>query len=360
MNNQQKPVTLTIDNTVVTAERGLTILEVARQNNISIPTLCYHKDLSPHGGCRMCIVEVEGLRSFPTACTTPADDGMIVRTQTAQLREMRMDILQLFLSEHTSSCLVCEEKAGCREYMSTIRKSGVTTGCRYCPKDGQCELQALAEEMGVTEIRYPISYRGLRVETEDPFYDRDYNLCILCGRCVRMCQEIRIANVLAYKHRGRNTVIGPAFDRTHLEAGCEFCGACVAVCPTGSLREKVREWEGKPEREETSTCSFCGVGCQVRLLIKGNRVIGSLPAQDPLVNNGQLCVKGRFCNTELVNGYPRRKNTNRRAPRFPGRRRSTPPPPASPNAPPKSSRCSSLPIAQRKMRTSPRNSSVPL
>jgi formate dehydrogenase (NADP+) alpha subunit len=298
-------VTLTIDNISVTAPKGSTILDAARQNNILIPTLCWHPDLSPHGGCRMCIVEVEGLRTFPTACTTPAEDGMIVRTQTDSLQAMRMDILQLFLSEHTSSCLVCEEKLTCRESMSTVRKSGVTTGCRYCPKDGQCELQALAEQMDVTEIRYPISYRGLRVETEDPFYDRDYNLCILCGRCVRMCQEIRIANVLAYKHRGRNTVIGPAFRRTHLEAGCEFCGACVAVCPTGSLREKVREWEGKPDREVVSTCSFCGVGCQVRLLIKGNRVIGSLPANDPIVNNGQLCVKGRFCNTEIVNDHQR-------------------------------------------------------
>ena len=143
------------------------------------------------------------------------------------------------------------------------------------------------------------------MEKEDPFYDRDYNLCILCGRCVRMCQEIRTADVLAFNYRGRDTVIGPALGRTHLEAGCEFCGACVSVCPTGALSEKARKWEGKPDREEITTCTFCGVGCQMCLLIKGDRVIGSLPTQDKLVNNGQLCVKGRFCISEMVNGYRR-------------------------------------------------------
>jgi len=305
-------MTLTIDNKTVTADTGASILDVARQNGIDIPTLCWHEQLSPHGGCRMCIVEVEGLSHFPTACTTPAADGMIVRTHTAQIREMRAEILQLFLSEHTASCLVCDEQEECREYMSTVRKAGVTTGCRYCPKDGQCELQAVTESLGVRDIIYPIYYRGIPVETEDPFYDRDYNLCILCGRCVRMCQEVRLADVLAYKHRGRDAIIGPAFARTHLEAGCEFCGACVSVCPTGTLREKARAWEGAPDREEITTCTFCGVGCQVRLLVKEDRIIGSLPADDPTVNQGQLCVKGRFCNTELVNGHQRIRHPYRR------------------------------------------------
>jgi predicted molibdopterin-dependent oxidoreductase YjgC len=312
MNREITHVNVVIDNKAIEAEAGASILQVAKQNDIYIPTLCYHESLSPHGGCRLCIVEVEGLRTFPTACTTPVDEGMIIRTHTAQIQEMRGEILQLFLSEHTSSCLVCDEKAGCREFMSTVRKAGVTTGCRYCPKDGQCELQAVTESLEINDIIYPIYYRGMSVETEDPFYDRDYNLCVLCGRCVRMCQEVRLANVLAYKHRGRKSIIGPAFARTHLEAGCEFCGACVSVCPTGTLREKARAWEGKPEREETTTCAFCGVGCQVKLLIKEERIIGSLPAEDPIVNQGQLCVKGRFCNTELVNGHQRVKNPYRR------------------------------------------------
>jgi len=308
MKKRNTTIQVIIDNQPLKVSSGITILEAAREHDIFIPTLCAHEELSPHGGCRMCIVEVEGMRNLPTACTTPIQDGMIIRTHTAQLQETRMEILQLYMSEHTSSCLICDEKDDCKRFMPTIRKAGVTTGCRYCPNDGQCEFQTLAEQLGVTEIKYPIYYRGMRVETEDPFYDRDYNLCVLCGRCVRMCQEIRTANVLAFTNRGRQTVIGPAYGRTHLEAGCEFCGACVSVCPTGTLREKTRAWEGKEDREEITTCTFCGVGCQVRLQIKGDRIIGSLPAPDPLVNNAQLCVKGRFCGTELANGPLRLRN----------------------------------------------------
>ena len=305
MSKQNERVTINIDNQALEAERGLTILQAAEQANIYIPTLCAHKHLTPFGGCRMCIVEVEGMRGFPTACTTPVEEGMVIRTHTAQVQAERREILQLILSEHTSSCLICEEKDQCKEYMGTVRKAGVTTGCRYCPSDGQCELQDVVEKIGVKEIDYPIYYRRLPVEKDDPFYDRDYNLCILCGRCIRMCQEVRTANTLAFKQRGRHTVIGPAYDRTHLEAGCEFCGACVSVCPTGALSERVRKWEGKAQREEITTCPLCAVGCQLRLQVKGNEIIGSLPAEDPLVNNGQLCVRGRFCITELVNNYQR-------------------------------------------------------
>lgn len=305
MSRRNDQVSISIDNSSFKVRSGLTILEAAEQNDIYIPTLCAHKELTPFGGCRMCIVEVEGMRGLPTACTTPVEEGMIIRTQTAQVQAERKEILQLILSEHTSSCLICEEKDECKEFMGTIRKAGVTTGCRYCPNDRACELQDVVERMEITEIGYPVYYRGLRVEKDDPFYDRDYNLCILCGRCIRMCQEIRTANTLAFKQRGRYTVIGPAYERTHLEAGCEFCGACVSVCPTGALAEKVSKWEGKPEREQITTCPFCGVGCQIRLQVRGDEVLGSLPEQDTLINNGQLCVKGRFCVAEVVNNYQR-------------------------------------------------------
>ncbi len=303
--NSAREVTIQVDNQTVTVDKGLTILQAAERNGIYIPTLCTHKDLSPFGGCRMCIVEVEKMRGLPTACTTPVEEGMVIRTNTAQVQAVRADILQLILSEHTSSCLICDEKEECKLYSTTIRKAGVTTGCRYCPNDNRCELQDVVAKLGLQEIGHPIYYRNLPVEKEDPFFDRDYNLCILCGRCVRMCQDIRTAGTLAFTQRGRQTVIGPAFNRTHMEAGCEFCGACVSVCPTGALAEKTNKWEGKHEREEITTCPFCGVGCQVRLLVKGDKILGSLPAEDPLINHGQLCVKGRFCVPEIVNGPQR-------------------------------------------------------
>jgi formate dehydrogenase alpha subunit len=311
MGKSAKSVHINIDNRALDVEPGLTILQAAERNGIYIPTLCAHQDLTPFGGCRLCIVKVDGIRGLTTACTTPVEEGMVVRTDTAQVQAERREILRLILSEHTSSCLICDERVECKEYMGTIRKSGVTTGCRYCPNDDQCELQDVVDYLDVKEIGYPVYYRGLLVEKKDPFYDRDYNLCILCGRCIRVCQEIRTASTLAFKQRGGHTVIGPAFDRSHLEAGCEFCGACVSVCPTGALAEKARKWEGKPEREEVTTCPLCGVGCQLRLLIKGGRIIGSLPAEDPLVNNGQLCVKGRFCVAGLVNHHRRLKKSHR-------------------------------------------------
>ena len=305
MSRPSARLSVTIDSQALAVEPGLTILQAARRNGIYIPTLCFLEGLSAFGGCRMCIVEVEGTNRFPTACTTPVDDGMVIRTNTAQVQAVRAEVLQLILSEHPASCLVCDEKDECRTFSGTIRKAGVTTGCRYCPGDSACELQQLAEKLGVAEIHYPVSYRNLRLEKEDPFYDRDYNLCVLCGRCIRVCQEVRAAGTLAFTQRGNSTVIGPAFGRTHLAAGCEFCGACVSVCPTGALAEKTRKWEPAAERQQITTCAFCGIGCQLAVQVSGSTVVGSLPAEGLSPNDGQLCVKGRFCIPELVNDHRR-------------------------------------------------------
>ncbi|MGB7296710.1 MAG: 2Fe-2S iron-sulfur cluster-binding protein, partial [Candidatus Aminicenantales bacterium] len=262
---EPRQLTMEINHRAVIFPEGVTVLRAAELNGVDIPSLCSHKDLSPFGGCRLCMVEIEGMRGYPLSCSTVAQEGMKVLTDTATLRELRQEILKLILSEHPSSCLVCEERDDCRDYQGTIRKAGVTTGCRFCPNDRQCELQDLVEKIGVTEIDFPIDYHGYDPEHDDPFYDRDYNICILCGRCVRMCQEVRGTSVLAFTHRGPKVKIGPAFGRSHAEAGCEFCGACVDVCPTGALADKASKWEGKPDGFRISTCPFCAVGCQIEL-----------------------------------------------------------------------------------------------
>jgi NADH dehydrogenase/NADH:ubiquinone oxidoreductase subunit G len=292
---------LTIDGAELSARDGSSVLEVALQNDIYIPHLCSHPDLMPYGGCRMCLVEVEGMRGCPPACTTQAREGMVVYTKTDAVLTTRREILQLILSEHPAACLICTESAECISYQSTIRKVGVTTGCRYCPKDGVCELQAVVKSLGVTELTLPNIYRDQPVENGEGFYDRDYNLCIFCARCVRVCQEHRQAAVLSLRQRGALTTIGPAFEMSHYEAGCEFCGACVSVCPTGALSEKGRKWAGVAQRLAPSVCMLCSQQCDIQAAVVKDRVVGTLPPGDPHVAGGELCVKGRFCLADLAN-----------------------------------------------------------
>ena len=217
-------INLVIDGRRVEAERGMTVLESAHQADIYIPALCAHPDLSPFGACRLCIVEIEGMRGFPTACTTPAQDGMVVRTNTAKLQQLRRNTLELILSEHPYSCLTC-------------------------PENLHCELQRVAYYIGLDKVSLPSINKEIPICGEDPLFVRDYNLCILCGRCVRACQEVRGVGAVAFTLRGIQTVVGTVFGRPLKDSGCRFCGACVEVCPTGALRDKETRWASKAEKE---------------------------------------------------------------------------------------------------------------
>ena len=296
-------IKLTIDGKTIEVEEGKTVLEAAQQGDIYIPTLCAHPDLPPYGACRMCIVEIEGVRGYPPSCTTPVSNGMVVKTDTPVIKQFRLDVLELILSQHPHSCLICEKRVECdehKEYRECIRKVGITTGCKFCPKDRQCELQEVVDKSGLKELSLPLHYKGFLVEKGDPFYDRDYNLCILCGRCVRVCQEIRGAGTLSFTYRGPRSIVGTAYNRTHMEAGCHFCGSCVTVCPTGALSERVSKWDGPPDHSVVTTCSYCGIGCQLQFQVKNGRMIKALPEADPLINKGQACAKGRFSVVEFV------------------------------------------------------------
>ncbi|MEN8153349.1 MAG: 2Fe-2S iron-sulfur cluster-binding protein [Acidobacteriota bacterium] len=292
-----------IDNKLIKVKKGETVLDAAEKNDIYIPHLCSHPELSEYGGCRMCIVEVEGIRGYPTACTTVVSDGMKIRTKGKKVREMRKEILQLILSEHPAGCLICKED--CNDLMGSIRKVGDVTGCRWCPKDENCELQKVVRYVTVEGIKFPVYYQDIEVEKNDPFFDRDYNLCIYCARCVRICEEHRKSYVIALNNRGKEMVVGSAFSNSHIEAECEFCGACVSVCPTGTLSEKSRKWAGTPTGYSDSVCSLCGLNCKIQYVLKGDKIIGTLPPGDPMDSGGDLCVKGRFCFSNLINSPKR-------------------------------------------------------
>ncbi|MGB6338409.1 MAG: 2Fe-2S iron-sulfur cluster-binding protein, partial [Candidatus Aminicenantaceae bacterium] len=197
-----------IDNKMIETEGQKTILNVARDNRIYIPSLCDHKELSPFTGCRICLVEIKGRRGYPPSCGTYVEEGMEIVTDSPELRKLRKDILELILSEHPNACLICSEKDSCDDYKSTIRKVGEVTGCVLCSNNRRCELQDVVDALKLEKVGFPSVYRDFEIKRRDPFFDRNYNLCILCGRCVRVCHELRGASAIAFVNRGPDEVIG--------------------------------------------------------------------------------------------------------------------------------------------------------
>jgi formate dehydrogenase alpha subunit len=285
-------IRLSIDDREVEVPQGATILEAARKAGSYIPALCDHPDLKPIGSCKLCIVSVKGLDCYPTACNTLAEEGMVVQTKTDELQEMRRHTLEMLLAltNHPTSCLFCERRNECNDLRECMRKFPVTVGCKYCPKDDECELQEAVRFVGLENNRYEISFKN-RPVLREPFFDRNYNLCILCGRCVRTCQEVRGEGVLS---------TNPDFHRMHWigpecleDSNCKFCGSCVDVCPTAALYARFEKWQ-KPEKTTNTVCPYCGVGCQIEVGVLDNRLVRVRGKRDCLPNNGQLCVKGRF------------------------------------------------------------------
>jgi predicted molibdopterin-dependent oxidoreductase YjgC len=266
-----KIVNLTIDGQAVQAKAGQTILEAATAVGIEIPTLCHHPALEPIGACRMCLIEVSRFQPLYPACTYRVSEGLSVETHSPRVEKARRFVLELLLSDHPLDCMTCE-------------------------RTGNCELQDLAYRYGIKESRFPGTQHHYALDTSNPFFERDYEKCIVCRRCVRACNEINGVEALGMIQRGWDTQVGTAFDGLMQDSPCEFCGMCVEVCPTGALHPVLGKRQGRAWEMEkvATTCTYCGVGCQFYLNVKDGRILGVSSKWDAPANHGWLCVKGRY------------------------------------------------------------------
>ena len=266
-------VTLEIDGRAVTVPAGTTVMRATAVSGGSIPKLCATDNLKQFGSCRLCLVEIDGMRGTPASCTTPVADGMKVHTQTPKLAKLRRGVMELYISDHPLDCLTCSA-------------------------NNDCELQDQAAAVGLRDVRY--GYDGanhLAAETDasNPYFDFDATKCIVCSRCVRACDEVQGTLALTVESRGFGSQISAGVKSDDfLSSECVSCGACVQACPTSALMEKAVTEIGKPERAVVTTCAYCGVGCTFRAEMRGEQVVRMVPWKDGKANRGHSCVKGRF------------------------------------------------------------------
>lgn len=266
------PVSLSIDGVEITVPAGTSVLRAAALQGARLPRLCATDSLEPFGSCRMCLVEIDGQRGYPAACTTPVSAGMAVRTQSEALARLRRGVMELYVSDHPLDCL-------------------------GCAANGNCELQTVAGQVGLREVRYGLAGANHLADAKDesnPYFDYDPAKCIVCNRCVRACEETQGTFALSIVGRGFDSRVRAAGGADFLGSECVSCGACVQACPTATLVEKSVVAQGQPERSVATTCAYCGVGCGFRAELKGERVVRMTPDRDGRANHGHSCVKGRF------------------------------------------------------------------
>ncbi len=265
-------VSLTIDGTEITVPQGTSVMRAATQAGFAIPKLCATDSLQAFGSCRMCVVEIDGMKGKPASCTTPVSDGMVVRTQSESLQRLRRNVMELYISDHPLDCLTCAA-------------------------NGDCELQDMAGVVGLRDVRYGFEGENhLQAEKDqsNPYFTFDPSKCIVCSRCVRACDEIQGTLALTIDGRGFESKVAAGQNADFMDSECVSCGACVQACPTATLIEKSVENIGQPKRSIVTTCAYCGVGCSFKAELRGDQLVRMVPYKGGGANKGHSCVKGRF------------------------------------------------------------------
>ena len=268
-----KIVQLEIDGVSVSVPEGTSLMRAAVEAGTMIPKLCATDSLEPFGSCRLCLVEIEGRRGFPASCTTPAETGMKVRTQSPKLAELRRNVMELYISDHPLDCLTCTA-------------------------NGNCELQSMAGAVGLRAVRYGMAgenhFENASKDESNPYFTYDPAKCIVCNRCVRACEEQQGTFAITISGRGFESRVTAGQNESFMESECVSCGACVNACPTATLTEKTLIQMGQADHDVTTTCAYCGVGCGFKAEMKGTEVVRMVPWKDGKANEGHACIKGRF------------------------------------------------------------------
>jgi formate dehydrogenase major subunit len=276
-------VRLTIDGQSVEVPAGTSIMRAAMERGTQIPKLCATDMVDAFGSCRMCLVEIDGVRGTPASCTTPVAEGMVVHTQTDRLKQIRKGVMELYISDHPLDCLTCAA-------------------------NGDCELQDMAGAVGLRDVRYgyegenhvfasragEVNDRFLPKDESNPYFTYDPAKCIVCSRCVRACEEVQGTFALTIEGRGFDSRVSAGMHESFLGSECVSCGACVQACPTATLTEKSVIAIGQPEHSVVTTCAYCGVGCTFKAEMRGEEVVRMVPYKAGQANRGHSCVKGRF------------------------------------------------------------------
>ena len=269
-------VNMEFDGKAVSVPEGMTLVDAAATVGVHIPNLCHIKELRGVGACRMCMVEIEGMKTPVTGCTTRTKEGMKVQTKTAKVEEIRKFVTDLVLSFHPLDCMTC-------------------------PKAGACDLQRYAADLGIRESSFGRKSFNYELNDKSPFITIDNNYCILCGRCVRVCKE-QGTNVLDFMGRGITTKVSTALDKPLHESGCTFCGSCVDACPVNTIMERDRWQHGREWdlQKQDTVCTACGSGCSVMTSSKNGKIVKVNAKED----NGYICAIGRFGFDALKAGEP--------------------------------------------------------